>query len=249
MLPTKRQREERQAPRARKEGLVEEARRLHQSGVSLREIGRRLGLSRQTARKYVRVGVVPYTRRPRPSQLDPYKPYLLRRWGEGCRNAAQLLREIKAQGYPGSRSVLAPWVKSLRSSLPPPVRRRLPSARTVAWALTMPSPPRELEVAIEGIPALKKAREVSMAFLSMLREHSGDRLDEWLTSAEQTDIRELIDFAAGLRRDLEAVRAGLSLTWSQGQVEGHIHRLKLLKRQMYGRCSFETLRRRVLRVG
>ena len=88
-----------------------------------------------------------------------------------------------------------------------------------------------------------------MAFLSMLREHSGDRLDGWLTSAEQTDVRELIDFAAGLRRDLEAVRAGLSLTWSQGQVEGHIHRLKLLKRQMYGRCSFETLRRRVLRVG
>lgn len=85
--------------------------------------------------------------------------------------------------------------------------------------------------------------------MSMLRNRSGEQLDGWLASVDQSGIRELEDFSAGLRRDIAAVRAGLTLSWSQGQVEGHIHRLKLLKRQMYGRCSFETLRRRVLRAG
>lgn len=113
----------------------------------------------------------------------------------------------------------------------------------------MPALPENLEAAVTGVPDLVQARELSLAFLSMLRDKSGVRLDEWLASVDRAGVRELKDFAAGLRRDVDAVRAGLTLSWSQGPVEGHIHRLKLLKRQMYGRCSFETLRRRVLRAG
>lgn len=112
---TRRQREEREARRARKERLAEEARRLSDGAVSLRVIARRLGLSRKTVRKYIQVGVVPHVRRPLPSQLDGYKPCLLRSWAEGCHNAAQLLREIKAQGYPGSRTVLRLRLGQFRS--------------------------------------------------------------------------------------------------------------------------------------
>ncbi len=81
----------------------------------------------------------------------------------------------------------------------------------------------------------------------MLRERQGERLDSWLTQVEAQGVSELKRFAQGLKKDYDAVKAGLTLKWSQGQVEGQLHRLKLLKRQAYGRASFETLRKRVLR--
>ena len=81
----------------------------------------------------------------------------------------------------------------------------------------------------------------------MLRERKGERFDAWLQKVEQQGIPELCSFAQSLKKDYEAVKAGLTLPWSQGPVEGHVHRLKLLKRQAYGRASFQTLRKRVLR--
>ena len=81
----------------------------------------------------------------------------------------------------------------------------------------------------------------------MLRERQGERLDEWLKQVEEQGVAELQSFAQGLQRDYDAVKAGLTLPWSQGPVEGHVHRLKLIKRQAYGRAGFQTLRKRVLR--
>lgn len=83
----------------------------------------------------------------------------------------------------------------------------------------------------------------------MLRERKGENFDTWLEKGEQLSISELRTFALSLKKEYEAVKAGLTLTWSQGPVEGHVHRLKLLKRQAYGRASFQTLRKRVLRCG
>jgi transposase len=93
------------------------------------------------------------------------------------------------------------------------------------------------------------ANELIQEFTSMLRERKGERLDAWLEKVEQQDICQLRSFAQSLKKDYEAVKAGLTLPWSQGPVEGHVHRLKLLKRQSYGRASLQTLRKRVLRCG
>jgi transposase len=94
---------------------------------------------------------------------------------------------------------------------------------------------------------IRAANELIQEFTTMLRERRGECLDAWLEKAEQQGIPELRGFALSLKRDYEAVKAGLTLVWSQGPVEGHVHRLKLLKRQAYGRASFQTLRKRVLR--
>ena len=80
----------------------------------------------------------------------------------------------------------------------------------------------------------------------MLRKRKAVLLDLWLAYAETSDLAELRQFARHLKRDYDAVKAGLSLPWSNGQVEGQIHRLKLIKRQMYGRANFDLLRKRVL---
>jgi transposase len=80
----------------------------------------------------------------------------------------------------------------------------------------------------------------------MLRGRHPEMLDGWLEEALSSASPELRSFAEGLRCDHEAVRASLSEEWSNGQVEGQINRLRLLKRQMYGRASFTLLKQRVL---
>ena len=98
----------------------------------------------------------------------------------------------------------------------------------------------------EADPQIREAYELIEDFTTMLRERQGEHLDAWLQKAEAQGIAELRSFALSLKRDYDAVKAGLTLAWSQGPVEGHVHRLKLLKRQMYGKASFQTLRKRVL---
>ena len=80
----------------------------------------------------------------------------------------------------------------------------------------------------------------------MIRELRGDRLNEWMEKVEADDLPALHSFVAGVRRDHHAVVAGLTLRWSSGRVEGHVNRLKMLKRQMFGRANLNLLRRRVL---
>ena len=83
-------------------------------------------------------------------------------------------------------------------------------------------------------------------FAAMLRERQGEHLDGWLERAATSDCPDLQRFANGIRRDYAAVRAGLTLEWSQGPVEGQVTRLKLVKRQMYGRAKLDLLRQRVV---
>jgi transposase len=93
---------------------------------------------------------------------------------------------------------------------------------------------------------IREANALIQEFTSMLRERKGEHFDAWLEQVEQQGIKELCAFALSLKKDYQTVKAGLTFPWSQGIVEGHIHRLKLLKRQSYGRASLETLRKRVL---
>lgn len=93
---------------------------------------------------------------------------------------------------------------------------------------------------------MKRAYELTQAFVTMIRQRQADPLDGWLMRVKVQAPRELKRFAAGLRRDYQAVRAGLSRPESNAQVEGQITRLKLIKRQMYGKAHFDLLRLRVL---
>ncbi len=95
---------------------------------------------------------------------------------------------------------------------------------------------------------IARAHGLSQAFLAMVRERRGSDLDAWITAATGSGIDALARFARGLRDDLIAVKAGLTLPWSNGPVEGQVTRLKLLKRQGYGRTAFALLRQRVLQA-
>jgi transposase len=93
---------------------------------------------------------------------------------------------------------------------------------------------------------IRETSELIQSFTTMLRERQGEQLDVWLTQVEAHGVAELKSFAQGVKKDYDAVKAGLTLPWSQGPVEGHVNRLKVLKRQMYGKAGFQILRKRVL---
>jgi transposase len=99
---------------------------------------------------------------------------------------------------------------------------------------------------IEVDPSIAQAYQLSQAFLTLVRERWGDERDAWMTAATHSGIERLARFAQGLQEDFTAVKAGLTLPWSHGPVEGQITRLKWLKRQGYGRAGFPLLRQRVM---
>jgi transposase len=259
-----------EAARKRYERLVEQwknIRRLYLAGADLRHICRQLDISARTVYRYKDLTEPP----PRPaykrkaSVLDPYVPYLVRRWSEGCHNGKRLYREIRERGYANSEETCARFTAQLRraeargkpiSSVPRArqgsVAGLSPTAKNVA-ALFMRHKEKldeEQEEYLgrlcEADEALADTRRLTQEFAEMVRRLEGEDLDGWLKDAEESRSTAMRSFAAGLRKDLDAVRAGLTEEWSNGTVEGFVHKLKLLKRQGYGRAGFELLRARML---
>ena len=239
---------------------------LHVQGVSLREIGRRLGLHRSTVRRFVRAGQFPERATRSYGHLtDRFEASLRQRWAAGCHNARQLYREVRSQGFRGSYCAVRRCVGAWREpgeaghtpgTKPNPKRRGAvtrPSSRRVAWMLLGEPEDRsdEDQQLVEALcgrsPEIERATSLAREFGRMVRDRRAPALDGWIARARGTGIpREMQRFAGGLLKDEAAVRAGLSLAWSNGQVEGQVNRLKLITRMMYGRGGFDLLRRRVL---
>jgi transposase len=262
--------------RARRMALHAKVHRLRHAGHTIRTIARQLKMSRMTVYRYLSLSEYPERtqhKRQR-SQLDPFVKYLTQRWQAGSRNASQLWREIKGLGYPGTRRQVAQWVYERREqphfTTPTryldtraqsaakliaisqvPDKAPLPVARQLVWLFlkhTNQLEPDELQLREQLLrhPILATAKNLAQEFQRMVRDHVPSGWKAWLRACDRAAIPELVNFAAGLRQDEPAVRAALKLKWSNGQTEGQVNRLKLLKRQMYGRAKFDLLRRRCL---
>ena len=246
----------RRAREERKQARYAEVLRLHAQGMPMQSIARQLRMHRRLVRQYIRVGVLPRaTASGRRRQLDSYASYLSQRWQEGCHNAAQLWRELRERGFDGSSTRVRQWVRPYhrpeRKGAPavPTVTNLLPSPRQTTWMLLNGPRPAEEKIKAwiehfrQQVPEIQQTVQLATEFIVLLREQRRHELSDWMKQAAPSP---LASFAAGLRRDLAAVQAAFSSPWSQGQVEGQVNRLKLLKRQMYGRAGFPLLRSRVL---
>jgi transposase len=253
---------------ARWVAIYEAVHTLRAQGTPLATIARRLGISRPTVYAYLRRDTPPGPRRlqrpPSARVLTPYVPYLIRRWQESGADSRQLWREIRALGYTHSARTVGRFITQLRraadAGLPPEsqgspyTRPQGPSARAVSFAMVCPAAKRSLEAQtyIDQLcqmdVSIARAHALSHTFLMMARERRGVDLEAWMAEATDSGISELARFARGLQDDLTAVTAGLTLAWSNGVTEGQIHRLKLVKRQGYGRAGFALLRQRVLQA-
>jgi transposase len=248
-----------QARRQRRLDRYTEVVELHRHGVTEREIARQLKLSRNTVHKYVCAAAFPERtpERPRPSCLAPHVADIQQRWEQGCRNAAQITRELQARGHRVSYGIVQQYLKKLRRHGGTPLARATPpSPRRLSWLLldvvedVSPEEERFRAALCERDADVCGVAELARQFVAMVREQKESELEDWLCRA-QADGRppEMRGFATSLRQDQAAVAAALRLSWSNGQVEGQINRLKTIKRQMYGRAGFDLLRQRVLRAG
>jgi transposase len=193
------------------------------------------------------------------SSVTPYLAYLRERWAAGCQQGTQLLAELQARGYRGSLSSIYRALKAFRtgdgrqfSSDMAVERVAIRSPRQAMWLLLR----EEKDVSDEDAtyrralcayePTIAQAAALAQRFLGMVRERQAEALEGWLSDAEASDIKELRGLAQSLRRDYAAVQMALASEWNNGQTEGHVNRLKMIKRTMYGRAGFDLLRNRVL---
>ncbi len=245
---------------------------LHAEQIDIATIARHLQLSRPTVYRYLHMREPPQPSKVYVRErhvIDPWKPYLVQRWNAGCRNALALWRDLREnQGYQHSPRTVARFVEVLRrgsgtarkfrSVAAQPIyvvddEQRRPLTARQAQRLWL-SHPEQRSTWLETYCRALCTREAGLAhayiltqrFSRMVRERMGDKLDDWLAEASASGIAQLVNFAKGLQRDYGAVKAGLTLEWSNGQAEAQIHRLKLLKRAMYGQAGFALLRKRVL---
>jgi len=256
--PTRADRES-AARQAVRTARYEEVQQLSRQGHSYTAIAQLLHLHRATVSTYAQAQTAPVVQRRRRRRpiIDAYRPYLDQRWQDGCHSVAVLFHEIQAQGYRGSYITCANYITELRPAgvgQAPRARSAKPAVapRHVAWLFlcrpdTLTDQPTAMLARLCTTSAtLATAYTLVQRFATMARERQGEQLDTWIQDAAASGIAELRGFADGLRTDKAAVQAGLTLPWSQGQTEGFVNKVKMLKRQMFGRAKLDLLRQRVL---
>jgi transposase len=226
---------------------------LVRQGVSERQVARHCKMSRKTVRGWIRSQAFPERKQGNHfSAVDPYREYLEMRRLQGCCNGAQLWRELRSQGFTGRPRTLRDWLRKhtisqTSSGEHKPSVLVLPrrSPRQIAWLLLKePDDARPyLKELYRQSAEITAVASAAREFCRIVRERD---VAAWPLWCEAVASGPLAGFAKHLCRDDAAFLAALRLPWSNGPVEGHVHRLKLIKRSMYGRAKFDLLRLRVL---
>jgi len=236
---------------------------LHRQGGSLRGIARELGINKTTVRRLLATPAPPHNRviHPRPGgitapMLTPFTDYLQQRWRAGCTNGCQLYRELVERGYTGSRTLVIEAIRSWRPAKPPKSLRhranqRRSDPRRLRRLLGRPPERRTadeclaVQQALDRDPVLAKGHALVQRFRTLLQEHDLAAFQTWLADAKTSTLASFVGLANGMVADRSAIEAAITEPWSNGIVEGHVHKVKLIKRQGYGRAKLDLLRRRV----
>lgn len=255
------------ASEARRQTRAAEIHHLYAHGWLQKDIAAHLHCHPKTVRRTLqRTLPLSIGRGPRWRNVTPYQSYLLERWNAGCHNASQLFREIQQQGFTGQLTMLRAVVRSLRVQSGMPARsrtapsapltraalHRVPSSHTLAWLSTQPAARLDEEQRVFHAQLITvnatvtTAVQLAQRFATMVRDRQAPALDDWLADAHHCGIAALRSLANGIRQDLDAVRAALTVGWSNGRTEGSVNRLKCVRRQMYGRGKLDLLRLRLI---
>jgi transposase len=250
--------------RQRRLDLYEEVQRLKELGLNPSQMSQHLPHSYYTIRFFYNAAEFPERMpgRTARSKLEPYLDYLESRLQAGEHGTRQLYQEIQAQGYTGGEVMVSRWVYARRllantdptaaDTLPiTTTSSSLPSARKLSWLLVLPSDKlTDHDTAmlrhIQQDEATQHFYDLAQEFRTLVQIRSTERFDAWLDAAAHSSLTKVRTFAKSLPDEYEFIRAALEYEWSNGQTEGQITRLKFIKRQMYGRASFELLRQKVL---
>ena len=268
-LPAQQRAAERQA---RRQALHTQVWALHRQGWTAPASAQHVGLGLRTVQRDLQSATFAGRKRRSDhgeSGRNPYKPYLLERWNAGCANAMRLFRTLRQRGYVGGYGVVAASARRLRQAqgLPPGhrcPRQPLPAVaeppcqpltpRRATW-LVLRRETKRTDAETQQLTALRaqqaevaEAMDRARDFATLVRQRQPTQRDPWRKRATTSAVEAMRRFATGLYEDYEAVKAGVTLPWSTSPVEGHINRLKMVKRQMFGRARLDLLSRRFLRA-
>ena len=247
---------------------------LAKQGLGPTMIADQVGLTRQTVARWLKAGAFPEraSLAQRVMLVTAYEPYLRARWEAGCQNSRQLWREVQAQGFAGGqetiRRLVVHWHTGRAHSgpqcqhvttepAPPHVPPSAPptrpwSPRQARWLLLKPeaklTPAQQAYIQQLGLvcPDIVVAQRLIVAFTQLVRKRDKTAFGPWLAAAHASGLPELMEFTTRIVRDRAAIEAALTYRWSNGITEGHVNRIKMIKRTAYGRASFGLLRQRVL---
>ena len=252
---SRRQRERQKENRECRLACYETVMAQFRQGLTQAEIARRNGLGIRTVRRWIRAQGFPERKAsPRTTRVDPQEEYIRQRWQQGCHNATRLWRELRERGFKGQAASVRNWIRKHYGPRHCRGKQRQPqfpslatraSPRRVAWLLL--KEPQDTRNFIDELfrlsPQIDLCARLAREFCRMIRERDVAAWSRWREEAKNTAFA---NFAKRLSQDEAALLAALKQPWSNGPVEGQIHRLKLIKRSMYGRANFDLLRLRVV---
>jgi transposase len=236
----------------------EDVQALKKDGYGVNDIRKLLGLHYGTVSRFYYADTYPFIdRAKRGTLVDGFDAYLRERWASGCHDAMQLYQEIRERGYQGSALTLRRYVHAWRKRAPAVVLARSPkppqpTPRGVAWLMWKAEDKlrqderRLVEEVLRLSPDVERGLRLANEFRQVFKDRTPDGLTAWMEKVAASGLKEFKDFVTSLRRDEAAVRAAVTSLWSTGQVEGQINRLKVIKRQMFGRAKLDLLKVRVL---
>jgi transposase len=251
------------AKRQRRVEQFKQVHELHRQGTPIRQIARDLDLSRKAVRGYLRRERCPDWRpgRATRSGMDAHREWIDARISEGRINASELHRELAVRGVRLSYATVRRYLTKrlgragktrprVNAAKPKPAPPPSPKQLSFDWVRRPEARKLEAQVRLDAIravrPELTIALDLADEFTALIRKQSTGTLKDWLSRAEVSPCPEIRHFAEGIRRDESAVNAAVTMHWSNGPVEGHVNRLKTIKRQMYGRAGFALLKARIV---
>lgn len=230
---------------------------LQNEGHSKRKIAKLLKMSRHTVNRYWdRTEFLPKVNHKKSNILD-YEVYLMKRWNEGEQSVKNLYAEIQEKGFKfkirAVYDLMKDYPKTIVDSTPETVKVKYYSSKQLSiWLGTFRKdwtdevPKKYLAKLIDGNPIIKKVRNAVLNFKRFMKDKTGEKLMPRCKKIIDDKTEHIKGFAKGVLNDYKAVYQGFESNWSNGPVEGQVNRLKTIKRQMYGRASFELLRKRVV---
>jgi transposase len=240
------------ASQQRRQDLYERIKEMENTGQSIRAISRQLQIHRATVRRFLQAAAAPqicvHNSPISATVLSGYTDTIDGLMNGGETNMTSLFKELKKEGFRGSVGPVYRYIRRHHLDVKPL------TARSATWLLLkdegkMTEREGRLRTRLtERSTQIRTSADLARRFSDIMRNRKPDQFDAWLCDAESSGISEFSNFANGLRRDYNAVRASLTLEWSNGPVEGHTNRLKLVKRCMYGRGSLALLKKRYIRA-
>ena len=245
----------------------EKVKELQAKGMTKKKIAKAIGLSRNTVRKYFLQETLVPKSHPKRTNIELFTNYIISRIKqEGHLNGA-IVEEIRQMGYQGGNTQAYEHINFLKRTIPTniaasrtelqqqeiPYVKRLSTRKLARYIgsdmnqIKDAEDKKYVQILLKELPQLKQIRQLVRTFKTILKTGTGD-IAKWILKVKESSSKlpGLLTFARGLERDIEAVKNGICQKWSNGPVEGHVNRIKSIKRQMYGRASFELLRKKVL---